>query len=338
MKPPKGKQWNPFARWGWRRGEDDQASVDTARTEPVRTASPPHNAFVVEAEPGPNAPGARRDAIWVTALVEDTVNGRELQAEHGLAFYIRSGGRCFLFDTGQSDLLLNNARTLSVDLKNVEAIGLSHGHYDHTGGLVTARNLAPKARLYLHPAALAPKFAGNPDGSSRSVGMAEASVQAVRHAGDLVVWTTRPTEVLDGIFMTGEIPRQNRFEDTGGRFFLDEDCGKPDPLLDDQALFFDTRDGLVIIVGCAHAGVVNTLSHVQQITGGRPIHAVVGGFHLLAASDERMAETLAALKNWGIQRIAAAHCTGTSAIVQLWTAFPSCCSSCAVGTRLAFRR
>lgn len=274
----------------------------------------------------------------MTTLIENTVNGRDLQAEHGLAFYIRTGQHSLLFDTGQSALLLSNARTLGVELESVEAIAFSHGHYDHTGGLRAIRQLAPQARLHLHPAALAPKFASNPDGSSRSVGMPEASVQIVHQAGDSVVWTTKPTEILNGIFVTGEIPRKNTFEDTGGQFFLDETCARPDPLVDDQALFFDTKEGVVVLLGCAHAGVVNTLNYVQQITRGRPIHSVVGGFHLLAASDQRMAETVSALRKWDIQRIAAAHCTGTSAIVQLWTTFPNRCSSCAVGTSMVFQR
>ena len=151
-------------------------------------------------------------------------------------------------------MLLENAASLGVPLGDLCAVVLSHGHYDHTGGLIAVRGAAPQVRLFLHPAALLPKFSVNPDGSARSVGMNVASVQTVREAAEAVVWTTKPTEMLDGIFVTGEIPRRNSFEDTGGRFFLDEACTQPDPLLDDQALFFDTRDGLVVLLGCAHAG------------------------------------------------------------------------------------
>lgn len=277
-------------------------------------------------------------SICVTTLIENSVYGRDLQAEHGLAFHIRTERHSVLFDTGQSDLLVRNARNLGIDLDDVEAVVLSHGHYDHTGGLKAVRDLAPASRLYLNPSALVPKFAGNSDGTSRAVGLPDASALVVRQSSKSLVWTIKPTEILDGIFVTGEIPRQNSFEDTGGRFFLDEGCLKPDPLLDDQAIYFDTDDGLVVLMGCAHAGVVNTVQYIQQISNGRPVYALLGGFHLLEANQERLAKTLETLDTWAIQRIAAAHCTGVAATARLWTAFPNRCCSCSVGTRLVFRR
>jgi 7,8-dihydropterin-6-yl-methyl-4-(beta-D-ribofuranosyl)aminobenzene 5'-phosphate synthase len=143
---------------------------------------------------------------------------------------------------------------------------------------------------------------------------------------------------LEGIFVTGEIPRQNAFENTGGRFFLDAACTRPDPLLDDQALFFDTADGLVVLLGCGHAGVVNTLDYVQRLTDGRPIHTILGGLHLGTASPERIGKTIAAFRRWDLRQLSPCHCTGMSAMAQLWTAFPARCSSCAVGASWVFQR
>ena len=279
-----------------------------------------------------------KETTVVTTLVENSVHARGLLAEHGLAFHLQAGPRSLLFDTGQSDLLLHNALKLRISLANAEAIVLSHGHNDHTGGLTAAHEAAPQARLFLHRAAVSQKFVRNPGGTTRSIGMDEATAETVRSAANAVVWTRKPTEVLDGIFVTGEIPRQNTFEDTGGPFFRDEAGAQPDPLLDDQALYFDTQEGLVVLLGCSHAGVVNTLEHVRHLAAGRPIHTVLGGMHMHAASPERTEKTVAAFRRLDIQRLAPAHCTGLPAIAQLWTAFPGRCVPCAVATTFSFHR
>jgi 7,8-dihydropterin-6-yl-methyl-4-(beta-D-ribofuranosyl)aminobenzene 5'-phosphate synthase len=278
------------------------------------------------------------EPVTVTVLVENSVNARGLLAEHGLAFHVQVGQRSLLFDTGQSGLVAENARKLGVALDQVEAVALSHGHNDHTGGVRTVSQATPPARFFLHAASLDAKFAGNPDGTSRSIGIDGAIAAAIRNLGEAVTWTTQPTEIMDGVFVTGEILRPNRFEDTGGRFFLDAACTQPDGLLDDQALFFDTSEGVVVLLGCGHSGVVNTLEYVRQLTDSRPIHAVLGGMHLWAASDSRVAQTLAAFQRFDVQRLAPAHCTGQAAFAQLWTTFRGRCGSGSVGTRWVFPR
>ncbi len=136
--------------------------------------------------------------IVVTTLVENSVHARGLLAEHGLAFHLQAGPRSLLFDTGQTGLLLHNALKLRISLAGADAIVLSHGHNDHTGGLKAAREAAPQARLFLHPASLAPKFVGNPDGTARPLGMDQASAEAIRQAPNAAVWTAKPTEISGG--------------------------------------------------------------------------------------------------------------------------------------------
>jgi 7,8-dihydropterin-6-yl-methyl-4-(beta-D-ribofuranosyl)aminobenzene 5'-phosphate synthase len=272
---------------------------------------------------------------WViTVLVENSVPRAGLQAEHGLAFHLQAGDRTVLFDAGQSDLVRRNAEALGIRWDNLSAIVLSHGHYDHTGGLDAVRTVAPQARLFLHPAAVAPKFSRGPEGAGRYIGMPPRTAEALA-SEPLVTWTTGPTEIIPGLFVTGEIPRNSEFEDTGGDFFLDAACTRPDPLEDDQALFFDTRDGLVILLGCGHSGVVNTVEHIRKLTGRRPVHTLLGGLHLLRAGPDRMHRTLAAFHDWQPHQIAVGHCTGMAATARLWAEFPGRCQPCAAGSRLA---
>ncbi len=122
------------------------------------------------------------DDICITLLVENSVHRMGLQAEHGLAWHVDIGGKQVLFDTGQTDLLVANAQRLGLDLAQVEAVVLSHGHYDHTGGVAAVRRLAPAARVLMHPAARAPKFEADPDGSVRAIGMNKATLAALDSA------------------------------------------------------------------------------------------------------------------------------------------------------------
>lgn len=278
------------------------------------------------------------DAIVVTVLIENSAHARGLMAEHGLAYHVQAGARSVLFDTGQTDLLILNARVLGVDLSRLDAVAFSHGHYDHTGGLRAVWELAPDAVLCAHPAARGPHFARNPDGSTRAIGADPETVEAMQASGRRRQDTAGVTELMDGLFLTGRIPRTTTFEDVGGPFVQDAAGHCPDPLLDDQALFFDTREGVVVLLGCAHAGVVNTLRHIRQITGGRPLDTVLGGMHLLSAGAERMAGTVEALRDAGVRRLGPAHCTGAAATARLWHEFPEACTACAVGSRFVFER
>jgi 7,8-dihydropterin-6-yl-methyl-4-(beta-D-ribofuranosyl)aminobenzene 5'-phosphate synthase len=277
------------------------------------------------------------NTIRITSLIENTCNRGGLRAEHGLAFHIQAGDTALLFDTGQSDLLRYNARGLGLDLAAVRKVALSHGHYDHTGGVEAVLQVSPQARFYAHPAVRAAKFTREPEGSSRSIGMPDNARNASVESGVDWVWTRQPTEIHNGIFVTGEIPRRQAFEDTGGQFYLDAQGVQADPLLDDQALWFDTPDGLVVLLACAHAGVLNTLAYIRELTSHRPVHTVVGGMHLLAASPERTDSTIAEFRRLGIRRFAPAHCTGLPFVARLWQEFPGQCLQWPVGTSLSFR-
>jgi 7,8-dihydropterin-6-yl-methyl-4-(beta-D-ribofuranosyl)aminobenzene 5'-phosphate synthase len=274
--------------------------------------------------------------LKITVLVENTAGKRELLAEHGLSFLIESGRNKILFDTGQGLALRHNTEKLNVDLKTITAVVLSHGHYDHTGGLTFALNGMNCPRIYVHPEAFDLKYARNLDGSSREVGMTAGNKIT---AGELaeIIFVEEKTEIAPGLFLTGPIPRVTEFEDTGGPFFKDVACTIPDDLPDDQAAFIETEKGTVVILGCAHSGVINTLRYVQTLTGNRPIHSVIGGMHLVNAGTERIERTLEELRRFNLQRLIPCHCTGFGAIARLWNEFPGICNPCPSGAVFDWR-
>jgi len=280
------------------------------------------------------------ESIRVTVLVENTAFGRHTLGEHGLAYWIEAGEHRVLFDTGQTpESLLHNAEHLSIDLSTADAVVLSHGHYDHTGGLESVLELTDKAKIFLHPGALKRRYSRQKDGKVLAIGIPPGMTEAhIRSQTASLAWTDGVTELVPGIHVTGYVHRENDFEDTGGAFFLDEECRHPDPIEDDQAVFFDTSEGTVVLLGCAHAGVVNTLRSVRAETGGRPIHTVIGGMHLVNASPERMDRTIDALRELDVERLAPAHCTGARAQAILAAEFPDTWEPTHVGSRFEFVR
>jgi 7,8-dihydropterin-6-yl-methyl-4-(beta-D-ribofuranosyl)aminobenzene 5'-phosphate synthase len=275
--------------------------------------------------------------LSITVLVENTVNRRGLLAEHGLAFWLERGGRRILFDTGQGMALAHNADKLGIDLSSANDVVLSHGHYDHTGGLLAALPEFKAAAVYADHEAFCDRFVRDSQTGVRSVRSPIESFEWLTRRVARVVRTDRgPVDLGDGIRLTGRIPRQNAFEDAGGAFYLDSACTRPDAVMDDQALYAETGSGVAVLLGCAHAGVVNTLDFICAATGKSRIFAVIGGMHLLNANEFRMEQTIRKLRDLDVQRVGLAHCTGFAAMARLNHELPNRCFSCVAGTRIEF--
>jgi len=271
--------------------------------------------------------------LKVTTLVENTATGPGLLGEHGLSFLVEADGRRLLFDTGQGLVLESNAERLGVSLEGLDAVVLSHGHYDHTGGLERVLERNPQTRLYLHPDALGDKFNRN----GKDIGSGLPSAQALSARVGEMIFTDEATEIFPGLSVTGRIPRRNDYEDTGGPFFLDSDCREEDTIPDDQALFVRTVKGVVVILGCGHSGVVNTLERVAELTNESRVHALVGGMHLLRSGPERLERTAEMLSRVDLQILGANHCTGIEAVCHFRRCFPGRVISMGVGDVLDVR-
>jgi 7,8-dihydropterin-6-yl-methyl-4-(beta-D-ribofuranosyl)aminobenzene 5'-phosphate synthase len=271
----------------------------------------------------------------ITILIDN--EAREgLASEHGFSLWLEADNRHILFDTGQGGTIARNAEALGIDLGLADSIVLSHGHYDHSGGLSEILQHARKADLYCHPGSVSPRYSVR-NGTSRTIRMPSTSMVALdRLPQNQLHWIQHRHFLTERIGLTGPIPRKSDFEDTGGPFFLDRKGQRADPIDDDLALWVRTDKGLVVIVGCAHAGLVNTLRHVQHCTDNMPIRAVIGGFHLLNATPRRLERTIMALRQFSPDFIVPCHCTGEMAVAALRDAFGDRILPGGAGARISF--
>jgi len=252
--------------------------------------------------------------LQITTLSENTAGFGSFLGEWGLSILIETGGLKILFDTGQSISASHNADLLGIDLGKIDKIVLSHGHHDHTGGLgQILRRIKRGVEIIAHPDIWQVKYSRRQGEEEKYIGI-PFHRQTLESLGAHFKESKKTVRISDDIITSGEIPMVTDYEEIEPYLVVKEKDGfKPDKLLDDQALIINTRAGLVVILGCAHRGIINTLYHAQKLSGARKIHTVVGGCHLMDASEERVHLTIATLKELGVQRLGVSHCTGLPA-------------------------
>ncbi len=255
--------------------------------------------------------------LRITIICENTVpTGWGLIGEHGFSALIERDDEKILFDTGQGKGLLHNAGFLGLDLKGVKDVVLSHGHYDHTGGLMDFLLQAGGARITAHPHIFQPKYARLND-VIHYIGI-PFSREALEGCSGVFRLSDQVVEVVPGIITTGVVPRQTPFEGKDEMLVVKEGDGfKEDELLDDLSLIIDTPQGQVLLLGCAHAGLINILSHVKALTGRDSSLWVIGGTHLGFYGPERLEEVMQELQAFPIDNLGVSHCTGLYAGARL---------------------
>jgi len=277
----------------------------------------------------------KRMTLKITTICENKVMKEELMGEHGLSFLIEYKGKRFLLDTGSGLTFRHNAEKLQLDLSSLDGIIISHGHFDHTGGLKDVLEAAGPLKVYAHPGIFDAKYkviAGKDE--LQYIGI-PFSRQELEELGASFSLSRGPVEIVKGLTLSGEITRQDPKEGYEESFV--KKIGEKiehDPLLDDQAVIIDLPQGAVVVMGCAHSGPLNIVK--QVLAGGdvARVAAVIGGLHLFRSDENRIKQTVASLAELGVNYISPCHCTGFKAEAAFLQVFGSRFQPNSVGVSL----
>jgi 7,8-dihydropterin-6-yl-methyl-4-(beta-D-ribofuranosyl)aminobenzene 5'-phosphate synthase len=272
--------------------------------------------------------------IRLTTLTENTAN-YGLLGEWGLSILVEADGMKILMDTGLSTTAVHNAQLMGVDLAGIDRIVLSHGHADHTGGLREVLRIKRNVEVIAHPDIWASKYTRRYGGDTEHHIGIPYSREELESLGAQFHLTAEPVRISEHIMTTGVIPLQTEYETVENNLLIKKNgVLQQDPLADDLALIINTEFGLVVILGCAHRGIVNTLCQAQKITGNNTVYAAIGGTHLILASDERIQKTAVDLREMGIKKLGVSHCTGFHASAWLAREFKDTFFLNNAGTRI----
>lgn len=269
----------------------------------------------------------------IITILSDNCVGRSVKnaAEHGFSAYIEVNGKAYLFDTGQSGIVVKNAKNLGINLKELDAIILSHGHYDHTGGLEHVLEITGPIDIYGHPKIFEKKWTIDKT-EKRDIGT-PISLEKLEKMGVNLHLSAEPMKISDNVWTSGEIPRKSAELIRDPKLYVEQEGHLvPDMVLDDLALYIADKDGVSIIFGCNHAGLDNTLQHIDNQVKIDKIKLLIGGLHLFESDEEQILENLNVLNKFKIEKIAVSHCTGFEAAVILKNHFKNKFETAAVGS------
>ncbi|MBT8332845.1 MAG: MBL fold metallo-hydrolase [Desulfobacterales bacterium] len=252
----------------------------------------------------------------ITTLADNTAGKPHIIGEWGFCALIETKEKTVLLDSGAGVGVLHNAKQLEIDLQNIDVIVLSHAHYDHTGGIQKVLKKIGKDVDVIAPLDLWAEKYNIKDGieKARYIGVPYTQA-ALESLGAKFNMTPDPVQLTENIITTGEVGIFTDFEQVGEDYLKIkvDDKFHNDPCLDDRALMVKTDKGLIVVLGCAHRCLINTLHHARKVTGENQIYMVIGGCHLHDASNELIVKTINSLQEFDIQKIGVSHCTGLPA-------------------------
>lgn len=247
------------------------------------------------------------------SVLTNNLAGAKCRGEFGLSFLLETEHSLILLDAGQTGLFLENAEIMGIDLSDLDAIALSHGHFDHGNGLTNLSGFP----LICHPGCFVDRHTSYPDGSPRPIGLSFTQAEAEERFK--LKMTKDPYWIDDKTCFLGEIPRIHAFEDTRTTFYLDTP-EQYDPVIDDTALAINTEQGIIVVSGCSHSGICNIVSYAQKVMNNEKVYGVIGGFHLKKANAQTK-ETISFLRQLNIQHLIPCHCTELPAMALFWQEF-----------------